>query len=918
MLHPNQGFTYNKFEKPNDWPKIDKTFDYKIENGKLLSGNEHIYLSGPVTYNIVGNPTIVDGIVTDFTRTSYLMTNLQFDFSQTDYEFVIRATPHAVSTRNAAILGVYGGGLRIYFKQDSIECYPGNNTGLVVHSTFDVSSFYYVRLRRKGSVYTLDYSLDGINYTGARSVTSQQHSSSNLFIRFGYYSGDGWDPLDGKIDLNHTYIKVNDRLWFYGKNYTTYNMVPVPKGLEYNNTTTPEIGWVYTDTSPLKGPVNYTVVCEATITSGVVSNFSENNYIQLNNSQVSNIYSFESCIKIKFSPENLRGWFYQFGWFALSKYDRGSLEFLYRNEWDSWQAIRGAGTQTNIANTWIWIKAGCQNGTAYLSYSFDGKSYTTVGTNQYNLSTAQINANSPLGKSDSSRDLGNGSIDLNETYFIVNGKLWFGNYSMFQNFISVPEGTMIGKDDTHSLAVETYQDKGVVDYTVVGSLSIKDGVVSNFGDSNYLQISALPGAQDYFEPVNPFEMVLNVNTDTLTRAQYLYYGDFALSITASKNLQLYYYDSTAIWATGTATLQDNTSYDIKLTYDGANIIVSYKTGNNAYTQDIVATGQITKLADTETFGNRPTFNDIYLQGSLNLNHTYIMVNGQYWFHPYPNSYPKLVGPESYTEVGSPSITNGIITYTSDSDYIELNNQLTWDGSSDLEVYCRFKTPATFTDSNMSIISNESWTTPFVWVWGDSVYFQLPTTNISVSGVTTNTWYRIKIIGKNNTWTRILYIDDGTELAQVTSTESTGTAITMPIFIFRDYNGNRPVESVDLNNTYIKVNGCMWFGKEDWKPSIYTDNSIYLLAGHKTDYSSYNELDFTPTITNNDTYNVTIDNQEIFTNMSSGTNIEWNKLNLTTGYSITTPSALKTHIIKISPTDSTKHIIGYTCDYDESN
>ena len=30
MLRPNQGFTYNKFEKPNDWPKIDKTFDYKI------------------------------------------------------------------------------------------------------------------------------------------------------------------------------------------------------------------------------------------------------------------------------------------------------------------------------------------------------------------------------------------------------------------------------------------------------------------------------------------------------------------------------------------------------------------------------------------------------------------------------------------------------------------------------------------------------------------------------------------------------------------------------------------------------------------------------------------------------------------------------------------------------------------------
>ncbi len=170
-----------------------------------------------------------------------------------------------------------------------------------------------------------------------------------------------------------------------------------------------------------------------------------------------------------------------------------------------------------------------------------------------------------------------------------------------------------------------------VGYAVTGSPTITDGVVSNFGDSNYLQIPALPGAQDYFDAVNPFEMVLRITTGTITRQQYVYYGDFALSITASKNLQLYYYDGEGIFVSGTATLQDNTSYDIKLTYDGANIIVSYKTGNNAYTQDIVATGQITKLADTETFGNRPTFNDAYFQGTMDIANSCISSNGIPWF-----------------------------------------------------------------------------------------------------------------------------------------------------------------------------------------------------------------------------------------------------------------------------------------------
>lgn len=171
-----------------------------------------------VGYNVIGNPTIVDGIVTDFSRTSYLRTNLQFDFSQTDYEFVIRATPHAVSTRNAAIVGTKTSGLRIYFKQDVIECIPatGGATPLAVRGTFDVSSFYYVRLMRKGNVYTLDYSSDGINYTGTVSVTNQQHLSSNLFLQFGYYGGDGWDPLDGSIDIAHSYIKGNGAIWFRG------------------------------------------------------------------------------------------------------------------------------------------------------------------------------------------------------------------------------------------------------------------------------------------------------------------------------------------------------------------------------------------------------------------------------------------------------------------------------------------------------------------------------------------------------------------------------------------------------------------------------------------------------------------------------------------------------------------------------
>ena len=49
--------------------------------------------------------------------------------------------------------------------------------------------------------------------------------------------------LRGSIDLNETYIKVNNELWF-GKIYTSETNVPVPANFTYGNTTTSSNGTV--------------------------------------------------------------------------------------------------------------------------------------------------------------------------------------------------------------------------------------------------------------------------------------------------------------------------------------------------------------------------------------------------------------------------------------------------------------------------------------------------------------------------------------------------------------------------------------------------------------------------------------------------------------------------------------------------
>ena len=95
----------------------------------------------------------------------------------------------------------------------------------------------------------------------------------------------------------------------------------------------------------------------------------------------------------------------------------------------------------------------------------------------------------------------------------------------------------------------------------------------------------------------------------------------------------------------------------------------------------------------------------------------------------------------------------------------------------------------------------------------------------------------------------------------------------------------------------------WTGKpSDWS-DIRKDcpaNSIALYAGHKEDYSQYDNLGFTATCTGG--YNVFIDGTQYGTTYASGAqcSITWSTSGITTGDDITTPSALKAHKIWIEP------------------
>ena len=572
-------------------------------------------IMGPVGYNLVGSPTIKDGIATDFTTTSYLMTNLQFDFSQTDYEFVIRATPHAVSTRNAAIVGTQPAGLRIYFMQDKIECIPatGGATPLAVRGTFDVSSFYYVRLIRKGNVYTLDYSSDGINYTGTVSVTNQQHLSSNLFLQFGYYGGDGWDPLDGKIDFNHTYIKANNELWFYQPQETKY--IIRDGNLVWAD---PRIA--------LSGPVNYGIVGNPTITDNIITQANNSNHVNIPSADIPFTQYWEFVTYVQLGSLTI----YPYG---ISNYNQTNkarwqigtsltkLRFIagYDNGW----TVDITGTTNFSAGDWIYIKLNftAATRTFTLYSSVDGVNWTNEGSDSsqvYEDGTGNV-LNLMNDPSSSPAFL---SMDLNKTYIKTDESLWFyGKNYATSNIAPVPAG---------------YHTKGKVGCVAVGNPTITNGVVSGFSQNDYTSINKSVNIKNITETM--FKLYIDTSTITEDFLNFFLLQD-GIRIQYYFNKNLNYGINMKIYIAGaghTSTSRNiptDTWFYLKTTYDGTTY-KAFKSLDKITWEELMSFDvDLSSEEDTTSFriGSNQTQSVSYFRGSVDLNETYMKTNNGMWF-----------------------------------------------------------------------------------------------------------------------------------------------------------------------------------------------------------------------------------------------------------------------------------------------
>lgn len=555
---------------------------------------------GSTTYTIVGSPTIVDGIASGFSSSDYLRTPILPLSSANSFEINLKISADNPSGTYTQIAGndstvafqFRGGDGKLHaYVRDS------NGQSALTYSYTQQSEISTIKLVYQNSVYSL-YVNGNFIESLEKGLPTTDYPFALGTKMYGNSSGDGFL---GSIDLNETYIKVNGQAWF--------GLCPVEvKHIDYGTS------------------VGYTKVGSPTIVDGVASNFSASNYLAISNYSSLNNNDIE--INLCFTILQKTG--FKYGFILAAERPHDGIQVEYEDDPTTNECIRvrfGNGTTSSWYNTQIPIIYGKQytlnikfnNGTATVIGDVNGNSYT----GQYTPSdTVVFGSLLKFGCRGDDEQI-NGSIDLNNTYIKVNGKLWF--YRPCTNYLV--------KDDKLVFADSGLYLSGPNTYTKVGSPTIVDNVASGFSGSDYLitsQSCDITKLQDF---------IIKIKIDDQISWES---GNRVLIDTNPQKFKITLYKNTSeqifvnIWANGTSTnLTQITPSDwfyLKTSVNNGSIALYYSTDNTNYTP---LGNAITPEFSGDTvfcFGINRFNSSQFFPGSIDLNETYIKADGSLWFY----------------------------------------------------------------------------------------------------------------------------------------------------------------------------------------------------------------------------------------------------------------------------------------------
>jgi len=187
-----------------------------------------------VGYTKVGSPTIsADGVVSGFSSSNYLTLPIPNSLENNEVVMKVNFTdvntvqrPIGYSIKNSA----QGQGTMlscgVYCQNGLLKWLVGKETSETtlyrIETTYALSTntWYWIKTRTTDSSAILSISTDGINYTEV--ATMNNIPFSNMEYAKGYAIGGVLgntlsSVFSGTIDLNETYIKLGNKLWFNGQ-----------------------------------------------------------------------------------------------------------------------------------------------------------------------------------------------------------------------------------------------------------------------------------------------------------------------------------------------------------------------------------------------------------------------------------------------------------------------------------------------------------------------------------------------------------------------------------------------------------------------------------------------------------------------------------------------------------------------------
>lgn len=223
----------------------------------------------------------------------------------------------------------------------------------------------------------------------------------------------------------------------------------------------------------------------------------------------------------------------------------------------------------------------------------------------------------------------------NSTYFINAIKsLRVSNQAPFTG--TAPQINVSYTDMDRSALVQLFNDLPYnVGYTVSGSPTISQGVVSNFTGNDY------PYIDNSIDGAKPIEYFTEFTTGTLSGNQELLAGiksgggySFRVFIQGTNTLLIAYNPGTegGGYLSLSYTFQNNTTYSLKISYNGDKTLVATvynASGEQVATQTFTQTVTLLEISYL-IIGTVGTGSSVW-SGSINFNNTYIKVNGVYWF-----------------------------------------------------------------------------------------------------------------------------------------------------------------------------------------------------------------------------------------------------------------------------------------------